>query len=191
MNVKGLNVRGAWTFELFKFKSMSIFQSPFRFLSIFLLTFFPPLSLVQQEQYLYPRDPSRIKDPWHIDAARNSNNWGRLLSAKVFTPLSASYNPHLGTRCAPTPPQVLQQHLSLRRRTTGFPPVWRIYGCRRFSRDSCRVQWSPTIVVLISSVAIYLSLRTETARPRLSPERVVPVSYFRLSSRAESCARSQ
>lgn len=99
------------------------------------------------------------------------------------------------SRCALTPPQVLQQHLSLRRRTTGFPPVWRIYSCRRFSRDSCRVQWvlssARRLSVLFSSVAIYLSLRTDRATARLSSERVIlTVSCF-LPSLAESCARRQ
>lgn len=36
-------------------------------------------------------------------------------------------------------------------RASGFPLVWCIYGCRRFSRDSCRVQWvlSPALIVVI------------------------------------------
>jgi len=71
----------------------------------------------------------------------NSNNWGRLLSSKVLHPTFGTRDsPHLFP-CTATPPQIRWQHLSLRRWTTGFPPVWRIYGCRRFSRDSCRVQW--------------------------------------------------
>jgi len=63
-------------------------------------------------------DQSRAKDPWRVDAACNGNSWGRLLSAKVSTPLPIRYDPPLWTRRAPTPPRVLRQHLSLRRRTT-------------------------------------------------------------------------
>lgn len=47
-------------------------------------------------------DPSHIKDPWYIDAARK--NWGRLLSAKVFTPLSVRYGPPPTHALVPTPP---------------------------------------------------------------------------------------